>query len=58
MEPPKLSYDQEWVIQIRRAIEEGVPISIFSVPKILISLKQEAYIPQLNSPWPIPSPAA
>ncbi|XP_062163780.1 putative UPF0481 protein At3g02645 [Alnus glutinosa] len=55
MESTKLSYDQEWVIQISRAIEEGleesdeegVPVSIFSVPKSLISFKPEAYIPQL-----------
>jgi hypothetical protein len=55
MEPPKLSYEQEWVIQISRAIEEGleesdeegVLVSIFSVPKTLISFKPEAYIPQL-----------
>jgi hypothetical protein len=54
METPKPSYDQEWVIQISRALEEdlednaeGVPVSIFSVPKTLISFKPEAYIPQL-----------
>jgi hypothetical protein len=56
MEPPKLSYEQEWVIQISRALEEdhlqdnddeGLPVSIFSVPKTLISLKPDAYIPQL-----------
>jgi len=54
METPKPSYDQEWVIQISRALEEdlednaeGVPVSIFSVPKTLISLKPDAYIPQL-----------
>ncbi|KAB8969896.1 hypothetical protein FH972_026864 [Carpinus fangiana] len=56
MEPPKLSYEQEWVIQISRALEEdhlqdnddeGLPVSIFSIPKTLISLKPDAYIPQL-----------
>jgi len=54
METPKPSYDQEWVIQISRALEEdlednaeGVPVSIFSVPKTLISFKPEAYIPQV-----------
>ncbi|GLT64033.1 hypothetical protein SLA2020_365500 [Shorea laevis] len=56
MEPAKVSYDQEWVIQISRALEEDLednteegflPVTIFSVPKTLISLKPEAYIPQL-----------
>ncbi|KAM3711352.1 hypothetical protein ACJW30_01G102600 [Castanea mollissima] len=49
-----ISHDQEWVIQISRALEEGlqdndegVPVSIFSVPKTLLSFKPEAYIPQL-----------
>jgi hypothetical protein len=55
MEPPQCSYEKEWVIQISRALEEGLedsdeegfPVSIFSVPKSLISLKPDAYIPQL-----------
>ncbi|KAG2700231.1 hypothetical protein I3843_07G221500 [Carya illinoinensis] len=55
MEPPKLTHDHEWVIQISRAIEEGlekdddepVPTSIFSVPKTLMSIKPETYTPQL-----------
>ncbi|KAG6649653.1 hypothetical protein I3843_07G221200 [Carya illinoinensis] len=54
MEPTKLSHDQEWVIQISRALEEGfedndeaVPISIFNVPKTLMSMKPETYAPQL-----------
>jgi hypothetical protein len=57
MEPSKSSFDQEWVIQISRALEEeeglhdkdeeGLPVSIFSVLKTLISLKPDAYIPQL-----------
>ncbi|XP_059460332.1 putative UPF0481 protein At3g02645 [Corylus avellana] len=55
MEPAKSSYGQEWVIQISRALEEalqdnvdeGLPVSIFSVPKTLISLKPDAYTPQL-----------
>ncbi|XP_059451208.1 putative UPF0481 protein At3g02645 [Corylus avellana] len=55
MEPAKPSYDQEWVIQISRALEEdlqdinaeGLPVSIFSVPKTLISFKPDAYTPQL-----------
>ena len=49
-----ISHNQEWVIQISRALEEGlqdndegVPVSIFSVPKTLLSFKPEAYIPQL-----------
>ncbi len=55
-EPATLSLNQEWVIQISRALEEGlededniegVPVSIFSVPKTLLSLKPEVYIPQL-----------
>ncbi|XP_059430031.1 putative UPF0481 protein At3g02645 [Corylus avellana] len=60
MEPPKPSYDQEWVIQISRALEEdlqdinaeGLPVSIFSVPKTLISLKPDAYTPQLMALGP------
>jgi hypothetical protein len=55
MEPAKPCYGQEWVIQISRALEEGLQdideegftVSIFSVPKTLISLKPEAYTPQL-----------
>lgn len=54
MEPPKLGCDQEWIIQISRALEEGlddndedVPVSIFRVPKTLISVKPETYTPQL-----------
>ncbi|XP_059460307.1 putative UPF0481 protein At3g02645 [Corylus avellana] len=55
VEPTKLSFDQEWVIQISRALEEDLqdnddedlPVSIFNVPKTLISLKPDAYIPQL-----------
>ncbi|XP_041020397.1 putative UPF0481 protein At3g02645 [Juglans microcarpa x Juglans regia] len=54
MEPPKLTHDHEWVIHISRALEERleeddepVPTSIFSVPKILMSIKPEAYTPQL-----------
>ncbi|KAG6670926.1 hypothetical protein I3843_Q028300 [Carya illinoinensis] len=51
----KLTHDHEWVIQISRAIEEGlekdddepVPTSIFSVPKTLMSIKPETYTPQL-----------
>ncbi|KAK7821282.1 putative UPF0481 protein At3g02645 [Quercus suber] len=49
-----ISHDQEWVIQVSRALEEGlqdndegIPVSIFSVPKTLLSFKPEAYIPQL-----------
>ncbi|KAG2700230.1 hypothetical protein I3760_07G222100 [Carya illinoinensis] len=54
MEPTKLTRDQEWVIQISRALEEGledndeaVPLAIFNVPKTLMSIKPEAYTPQL-----------
>ncbi|XP_059460315.1 putative UPF0481 protein At3g02645 [Corylus avellana] len=52
MEPAKSSYDQEWVIQISRALEEDLQdinaeVSIFSVPKTLVSLKPDAYTPQL-----------
>ncbi|CAK7339308.1 unnamed protein product [Dovyalis caffra] len=44
----------EWVIHIKRTLDEGIddedlgiPACIFSVPKALVSTKQEAYIPQL-----------
>ncbi|KAK7831304.1 putative upf0481 protein [Quercus suber] len=49
-----ISHNQEWVIQISQALEEGlqdndegVLVSIFSVPKTLLSFKPESYIPQL-----------
>lgn len=45
---------QEWVIHIKRTLDEGiddedvgVPVCIFSVSKAIVSAKQEAYIPQL-----------
>ncbi|KAF8389163.1 hypothetical protein HHK36_025856 [Tetracentron sinense] len=54
MEPLTLRQEQhECVIQMCREIEEehedvneGIPVSVFNVPKTLISIKQEAYIPQ------------
>ncbi|KAJ6346680.1 hypothetical protein OIU76_003378 [Salix suchowensis] len=48
------STGQEWVIHIKRTLDEGIddedvgiPVCIFSVPKAIVSTKQEAYIPQL-----------
>ncbi|PON71305.1 hypothetical protein PanWU01x14_074450 [Parasponia andersonii] len=55
MEPinPMLIHGQEWVINISRILEEAleekgeVAVSIFNVPKTLMSTKPEAYTPQL-----------
>ncbi|KAL5559737.1 hypothetical protein UlMin_035948 [Ulmus minor] len=58
MDPHQLNYkvqlhDQEWVINVSRILEEGfdekdgVCVSIFTVPKSLMSSKQEAYVPQV-----------
>ncbi|KAJ6387850.1 hypothetical protein OIU77_026421 [Salix suchowensis] len=48
------STGQEWVIHIKRTLDEGIDdedvgilVCIFSVPKAIVSTKQEAYIPQL-----------
>ncbi|KAF8389165.1 hypothetical protein HHK36_025858 [Tetracentron sinense] len=53
MDPLTRRQEHEWVLDIRRNIEEGpdnpdegITVSIFNVPKTLISIKQEAYIPQ------------
>ncbi|XP_020207257.2 putative UPF0481 protein At3g02645 [Cajanus cajan] len=49
----KSNFDElQWVIQIRRTLEEEVdedgefPVSIFSVPKLLMVCDQDSYIPQ------------
>ncbi|KAK9280671.1 hypothetical protein L1049_014369 [Liquidambar formosana] len=52
-----ISQDQEWVIHVSKSLEEedndeGIPVSIFNVPKTLLSIKQEAYVPQLVSLGP------
>ncbi|ERN14278.1 putative UPF0481 protein At3g02645 [Amborella trichopoda] len=47
--------EQRWVIQIRQHLDEdeleeddnGVPVSIFTVPKLLSAIKPEAFKPQL-----------
>ncbi|XP_010904995.1 putative UPF0481 protein At3g02645 [Elaeis guineensis] len=45
--------ERRWVIQIRNTFEEEaeegvrIPVSVFSVPKTLLSTKPEAYVPQL-----------
>ncbi|TVU15196.1 hypothetical protein EJB05_38703, partial [Eragrostis curvula] len=51
-----LPFDEtQWIIRIRRILDEEIelcddqPISIFDVPKALLSTKPEAYIPQLVS---------
>lgn len=53
--------DHQWVIQIKRCIEEGddecdnerlIPISIFNIPKSFIAHKRDVYIPQLVSIGP------
>ncbi|KAF8389167.1 hypothetical protein HHK36_025860 [Tetracentron sinense] len=53
MDPLTRRQEHEWVLDIRQNIEEGlddvdegIHVSIFNVPKTLISIKQEAYIPQ------------
>ncbi|XP_031259137.1 putative UPF0481 protein At3g02645 [Pistacia vera] len=56
MEPRKFPQHQDWVIHIIRSLEEefesnvdetSVAVSIFNVPKTLISSKPEAYVPHL-----------
>ncbi|TVU15191.1 hypothetical protein EJB05_38698, partial [Eragrostis curvula] len=51
-----LPFDEtQWITRIRRILDEEIelcddqPISIFDVPKALLSTKPEAYIPQLVS---------
>ncbi|RWR91053.1 putative UPF0481 protein [Cinnamomum micranthum f. kanehirae] len=54
LNPLLRSYEREWVLDTCRILEEEdeesgkhVPVSIFAVPKTLMYVKQEAYIPQI-----------
>ncbi|KAL0429757.1 UNVERIFIED_CONTAM: hypothetical protein Sradi_0601700 [Sesamum radiatum] len=51
---PNLNFDEkQWVIQIRRALEEEleeeteIPTRIFNVPKPLLAIHPDSYLPQL-----------
>ncbi|XP_058111590.1 putative UPF0481 protein At3g02645 [Magnolia sinica] len=52
LDSPQWRHDHKWVEQIGRSIEaefedsEGIPVSIFTIPKALASAKVEAYAPQ------------